>query len=1347
MSRLCLFLTFLLAMCQVGWASWPDGRTGGRDNGPIINQFEHLSVRNGLSNNWVNCILQDREGFMWFGTNDGLNKYDGYAFTVLQPNPSDSAHTFRNNQISGLFEDHAGRLWAITEGGGLHEVDKRTGEVTPHPIRASRANRWNYQHTLYEDRAHALWISTLGGLARYEPDRDHFTLYPLPQPLATIKTVFEDPQGHFWVATFQGLFLLNRKTGRYTPVMVEGETGTQPAIMAFYLDPMGTIWLATATAGYALLKLNLHRHPFRLVPYNPGGQLNPFVYLNALHRDRRGYLWVGTTNGLHAIDPTNDRVFTYHPDPSNPKGLASNNIQAIYHDRTGLLWVGTDNGIDRQAVSDGPFSLYQIKPNSGTVNLPENRSVAMLMDAYNRLWISTLYATYRTEAELGPPKQIPPDLLGSGGEQKNGVYDFLPEGPTGIWLGSAKGLYRYDETTKRFILYPSAIPVEFLDRSPTGEIWFGGDQGIGRFDPKTRQYQYHTYSPHKPGGLPDQYVYGILVSRSGEVWVLFRTQGILRLNPRTGKRVRHLAGSPGQPSTNDILTLYEDESGVVWLGTQRGGLNRYDPKTNQFSVVTTREGLLSNTIMAITGDGRGQLWLSTDRGLCRFDPQTRTVRNFRTIPGLPDNGFLRNSVFRSRDRLYFGSLNGIVHVDPTAVGDSTQVFAPHITELTVMNRLRPLPPTELTLDYDENFISFGFSTLTYAQPEQTQFGYQLMGVDDDWIDNGNRHFANYTDLAPGRYTFRVRAANGDGVWMPHVAAIDVTIRPPWWQTNWAYSLYTILAIGLLAALGQFYTERIRQQQTLAFNRREAENLKEVDELKTRFFTNITHEFRTPLSLILSPTEKLLADSDVGGTLRQTLILIHRNADHLLRLINQLMDLAKVEANRMTVELTRGDVQSFVGNVVEASREQAEKHGIRLLYEGGQSDGDALFDADKWEKIVTNLLSNALKFTPEGGEIRVCLSPVETEPSACQIEVTDTGIGIAPEHLPRIFDRFYQQPADSSSMRAYGGTGIGLSLVRELVELLQGRISVESQPGFGTTFRVVLPIEQPVHSSGAAPVRVTIANPAQRVDAPPLSMVAPPALAAGREKPPILVVEDNDELRGFLVRELADRYRVLEAADGETGWQLAQNELPNVVVSDVMMPRMDGFALTRLLKSHADTNHIAVILLTAKVTHQSRMEGLQEGADEYLTKPFHLDELQLLLRNVLAQQARLRDHYRRELMELETAEPNVGSDNEFLQRTYQMLEMHLSNSALDVDWLADQLAMSRKTLYRKTHTLLHLAPNELIRTYRLRRAVELLRAGHSVAQTAYRVGYRTPAHFTTAFKEVYGKTPRAFIQDL
>ncbi|WP_179830197.1 hybrid sensor histidine kinase/response regulator transcription factor [Spirosoma fluviale] len=531
-------------------------------------------------------------------------------------------------------------------------------------------------------------------------------------------------------------------------------------------------------------------------------------------------------------------------------------------------------------------------------------------------------------------------------------------------------------------------------------------------------------------------------------------------------------------------------------------------------------------------------------------------------------------------------------------------------------------------------------------------------------------------------------------------------------------------------------------------RHQADQLRELDQVKSRFVNNLTHEFRTPLSLILSPVAKLLDEKRYDGSL---LTLVYHNADKLLRLINQLLDLAKLEGNFMPVSLMQGDVTEFVHQMVAVFQRSAEQKGIRLRSTiDFSSRHEYAFDADKWEKILTNLLANAIKFTSEGGQVTLMGRPVwlSGEVTHIAFQLVDTGIGIAPEQLPHVFDRFYQ--VDNSSTRAYEGTGIGLALVNELVSLLGGTIQVESTVGVGTTFHLRLPVESVTTTTGQSLTNWSAFEP-MAVESLPLPVVSSfrNRLTEGEDLPRILVVEDNAELRSFLVGELSDFYQVTEAEDGQAGWALTQSELPDIVITDVMMPRMDGYALTRLIKANTDTNHIAVVMLTAKTAQPSRLEGLQQGADDYLSKPFSVAELQLRVANLITRQQTVGSYYRKQFS-LAVVESVILTEfvpepiqDPFLDRIYELLDRYLDDSTIGVDWLADQLAMNRKTLYRKLQCLIQLSPTDLIRQYRLRKSTELLRAGYPVAEVSDLVGFNTPSHFALVFKEFYQQTPTEF----
>ena len=1345
-------LGLILGLVMSGMAGFaqpyapPDQSQQKTAQGPILNQFERLTIKDGLSDNSVTCILQDREGYLWFGTTNGLNKYDGYTCTVFQQDPARPDSSLRSNNLATLYEDRSGKLWATTtsgpttEGGGLHQIDKRTGTATPVSIKIPSVY-WKRTMSIYEDRQGMLWVGSWGGLIRYAPQTGQYALYPSPEPNTSVICTFEDAQNRFWVGTLRGLYRFDRQSGRFTLVRFQGSD--QPWVSTLFEDKEGNLWAGTNT--YGLMQIKSSGKATEFVRYVANEPIHSAIFMNAIQQSQPGQLWLGTTEGLQHLDTRAHQVSTYKANPALPSAISNNQVQAVYLDRAGTLWLGTYHGINKQVRASAKFTTVQLVPTTAEFPSQMNHISALVQDHTGIIWFGSRNSTlHRYDPQKGVMTFIPIDPESpTHPTQPNRVQGVYEDHSGQLWVSTERDLLKMDRLTGKFIQYTPRIRriLSFAEDS-SGLLWLGGDGGMAQFNPKTGQFRYYVNNPKDSTNVPC-----VMVSRKGDIWVAISGKGVSRLNPKTGQFTSYyptLPATAGQLNDKEVTSFFEDANGLVWIGTNEGGLNWFDPATGRFTTLTTQQGLPANHISAIINDRHGYLWISTSRGLCRLNAKTKTVHSYTTEDGLPHDIFFSKVSYGRNGDLLFASLNGIVLVHTDRIYREAN-FPVYITHFSVFDHKRLLPKDQIQLRYDENFVSFEFVALNYLSSNKNQYAYQLSGVDKDWVENGYAHSANYTNLSPGIYTFQVRAANSDGIWSKNRASIQLIILPPWWATWWAYVGYALLA-GL-AAWGSIvlFTNRIKQRQELILNRREAEQLKVLDELKSRFFTNITHEFRTPLSLILSPKEKLLKERRFDQSM---LTLVHRNAEQLLRLINQLLDLSKLDGNYMSIALKQGNVAEFMDHIVAVFQRAAEQKGITLVYNVEDLPRqDYVFDADKWEKIVTNLLSNALKFTRSGGDVNLIIRPEwnTSELVGVQIQLADTGIGIALEQLPHIFSRFYQ--VDTSSTRTYEGTGIGLALVHELVSLLGGTITVKSQLGVGTTFQLSLPVQSVVTRTDIPKIDWTYPTPN------PVDILVTGVLSPG-SKPPIadhlaprlLIVEDNDELREFLVGELAETYQVFQAADGKAGWEVIQAELPDIVLTDLMVPQMDGYVLTRLIKENPDTDHIAVVVLTAKTAQPSRMEGLQQGADEYMAKPFSIDELHLRLQNLIVRQQKLGDHYRQQFAlpsSVSVPIPDVSNDP-FLLRIYELLDQHMDDSSISVEWLADQLAINRKTLYRKVQSLIQLAPADLIRQYRIRKAAELLKAGHNVAETADLVGFNTPSHFALVFKEIYQQTPSEFI---
>lgn len=793
--------------------------------------------------------------------------------------------------------------------------------------------------------------------------------------------------------------------------------------------------------------------------------------------------------------------------------------------------------------------------------------------------------------------------------------------------------------------------------------------------------------------------------------------------------------------------------GILWITSRGNGLIRLDTRNASAKAFTTEDGLPNNTVYCTVADKKGYLWCSSNKGIFRFDPRSYDVLAFSQKDGLQGNEFNRYQYVMFPDgRIAFGGVDGFTVFHPDSV--RVDQFQPQIALTDVAINNEPLAKYQgwsdkavvsidtLRLTYDQNFINFRFAGLQYNDPEKLQYRYMLTGIDKTWVTNGTQNSANYTNLAPGNYDLKLNASNTAGIWSSHVKTIHIIIDPPWWSTWGAYALYTLATAAIILLAFRIQLRQAKAKQLITLKEKEAEQLKIVDELKSRFFSNVTHEFRTPLSLILSPVEQLQKQDALPGPVKKELAMVHRNANQLLRLINQLLDMNKIESGTMTVFYSTGNVEAFTEECLQSFKKTAAVKHIRLSFAANATGQPYLFDVDKFQKIIYNLLSNAIKFTPENGVVSVDLAieEVGNAPAQMQLRVTDSGIGIAEDQLPFIFDRFYQ--VDNSATRKYEGTGIGLSLVRELLQLMKGSIGVTSHPGQGTSFVVVLPLQK-AGSEDLPQWTKSHGSLTDDIAVPVMQGTKPAAESRELTSTLVMVVEDNEELREFIAQTLGRQYRTITASNGEQALGLARKELPDVIISDVMMPGMDGYVLTKEIKSNVMTSHIAVLLLTAKTAHDSVLEGLTSGADDYITKPFHFDELELRIHNILQRQEKLRLFFQSQLNNPETAINIKEAENPFISNLYTIIDAHLDDTTLSVEKLATKAAVSSRTLNRKLSSLVGLSANELIRQYRLKRSIEFLRSGSNVSEAAYSVGFETHSHFTISFKSFYGVTPSEY----
>lgn len=1307
-----------------------------------IPEPEYLTVRNGLPQGFVNSMLQDRRGFIWLSTLDGLCRYDGVRFRVYAHDPQQKT-SLSFSSIYQIKEDDAGQLWVRTENNNIDRFDPvtETSQRISGSAQFQKALGRDQLTDIAPDREGNVWVVTqTNGFFRLNTDgtvSHHYWQMQGNIVQRTLHHILLDGQNRLWLSAKDGLFRFDIKTGAF--------------------------------AGFRLAQG---------LPQND---------VHRLHQRTNGQLILGFPGHFAVFDPNSGRVQKVVPLPGNPAHLPifARDFQGIdyvdqsrYTDQQGLVPLLPQYdavfpmgiGAGSQRLRFSPISLLVDRTNVLWLGLNGNGIIKYDLD--KRLFQAWPYVNNFQTDWLTQQLHIPIDAIPAVIRQQLPVsYQF--DHTNALWINSDQAApYRYDAHQQTFVaVKPVGIEARWLppgtpfrltamSTGVQGEIWglLGPqNQAIVRYNPDRGNF---TAFP-LPLPVNNPYVVRAMLVDGARVYLATKNHGLIQAD-LLSKRLTHWHGGTGNASAlpeDALLCLAQDPTRYnhLWIGTSGQGLCLLDKLTGQIRQFSTRQGLPNNVIYAIRPDHQGHLWLSSNRGICRFDTRTFEVRSYTADDGLPGDEFnLYNDVTLPDGRLIFGSINGYTIFNPKHIGEDP--FKPKValTALRINNQLiTPNTPgspiqrsinqtSEITLTHDQNFLSLDFAALQYNQSRKNQYRYKLIGLDDDWVYSGNQATAVYTNLPPQTYAFVVNASNTSGIWSPYTHKLTITIEPPFWATWWAYAGYALQLLVLLSLYVWIRIRRIQQKNQLALREQETIQLKKLDEVKTRFFANITHELRTPLTLIISPLSELLTET-AKSPLHGRLTLVYQNANRLLRLINELLDLAKLEAGNLAVTTTVADLPNFVQQIIAVFSAEAQRKQIDLHLTQQLRQFLYWFDSDKIEKILTNLLSNALKFTDSTGSITVSLQadPIPlTDPNSApldliQLTVHNTGPIISDYNLPYVFDRFYQ--ATPVSEGSGSGSGIGLALVKELVDLMKGTISVESTGALGTTFTVTIPCQQ------APPTPLSDEQSTRELATAGHSMTDSSQAATDKANR-ILLVEDDNDIADYVTSILRTDWQVDRVNNGRLGVEAALEDGPDLIISDVLMPELTGYELCHQLKSNPLTNHIPIILLTAKVAIESRLEGLAAGADDYLAKPFQVEELRGRVRNQLAQQQRIRQHYRIQLLQ-EGNLPVVSQapEDEFMNRIYGILEARLDDSTLGVEQLAHSLGISRMHLNRKVKAMTDLTPTEFIRTIRLKRAAELLLTGAPISEVADRVGFDTPAYFSKVFKDQFHVTPSEYIE--
>lgn len=1337
-------------------------------------RFEHITIEDGLPENSGTAISQDHLGYMWFGTQRGLAKYDGYKMITYINSKTDPG-SISGDHVQCIYEDHLNKIWIGTRpiksaGGGLNRFDRSTEKFISYlhyPDDDNSINS-NFVKCIYEDNAGNLWIGTNKGLNLFNREKENFLRVNLPfssnviEESLIVENIIEDKiTNKILVATNLGLYSITNSNSNYlSPDFQIGLIGNNELkwVTNLYQTRDGIIWLIS---NYILYSYDLENE--KIIPF-------PITlsYKNSILEDSNGMIWIGSSSkGVFSYDRKKKKFTLHNHNPDNIYSLGGNLVQCVYEDRSGNLWVGARlTGINKWSKYKWKFNSVEYDPKKNS-NLLNNDIYSIYEDENHQLWIGTHRGITILDSEtfLLKNKHNEFNALKRLGIEQISCINGDPVNKNTIWISTLDaGLFKYDamnRTLQQFKCNPtdsltlSDSLVTSLAHLGRNYLLIGTFNGLDLLNKKTNQLTKFK-NINDSLSLGDNQILSLLKDSYDNIWVGTNSGGLFKFLFTSNKFIP-IKSLLKNRDYQTVSVLFEDHRKKLWIGTFRDGVHKLDMTTLEITDhYSIEDGLADTGLNGFLEDTNENLWISTDHGLSKLNLTEKTIKNFYEADGLCSNFFNRGATFKSKNgRMYFGTNAGLVYFHPDSIVIDSVPPQVVIQNISLFNRpdekleydgfVSELK--EITLPYNHNDLHFEYVGLHFSEPLRNQYKYTLEEFDKDWIKAGNLRTATYTNLDPGEYVFRVKASNRDGIWNETGVSLKVIITPPLWATIWAYLFYLILFGSLIYYFWKMQLKSVKVKHEFEMSRFEAQKLHEVDEIKSRFFANISHEFRTPLTLILGPVRQIIERTKETKT-KEDLNIVQRNAIRLLGLVNQLLDISKIESGNMKLQTNPINIIPYLKALVLSFTSYAERKRISLKFISDLNELTVYIDKDKFEKIINNVLSNAFKFTPDGGSIEV---NAINDTKNLNIIITDTGVGIPKGKLQKIFNRFYQ--VDGSHTREQEGTGIGLSLTKELIELHKGKIEVESEEGKGSTFTVIIPLgtdhlnpeeicelEQDKIESPQFEETLVISR-INKTDSFNSDLIME------TDKPLLLIVEDNYDVRNYIKGNLNSGYRIMEAVDGEDGWNKSVKNLPDLIVSDVMMPKMDGFELCKKLKTDERTSHIPVILLTAKAAKQDRIEGYEIGADEYIMKPFEPDELRVRIKNLILQRKKLHEHFKNKGI-LEVEQSKITSfDKKFLQKAFNIITQKISDPSFTVEAFADNLAVSRSLLHKKINALTGESPRDLIRRIRLKKAAELIEKKFgNLSEIALEVGYNNPANFSEAFKKQFGVSPSHYLNN-
>lgn len=1305
-------------------------------------QFQGINSNHGLTHNTVYDIIQDKNGFLWFATREGLNKYDGYRLRTYYSDDLKSG--LLDNQINCLAITDQ-NMYVGTEMGlnkYIPEMDKFTasfnGDSIQGPVRA-----------LHVHKNGVILAGTIKEL--YTVDKKNVARKILDN--INVRSICSGGDNNYWLALARRLLKINihGEIIKEFPILEFFPDKPDIRIHKVFKDSNHNILLGTS---YGLYQYDAEKDKFSLLPIvsEQNSELESKV-VRTIAEDEKNRIWIGTENGIFIYDKEN-KTFEPYPESfnSNASKITDKSIYSIYPGRDDSVWIGTYfGGVLYKGISRG----FEIFTPRGGYNSISGKAISEIIKANGKLWIATedggisIYDRHKNRFSY---------INTNNGLTSNNVHALQQDHRGNIWIGTfLGGLNRYDPSNGKIISYrhesenPNSLSSNYvfsLLQDTKGKLWIGTQRGLNIYDFKT-----NTFHLFKPKVLGNKFIYDIIQDSDSNYWFCTRYSGIYKYD--VSKDLLENFTERNGLSSNQIISGSKVLNGDIWFGTLNGGLIRWEKESNSFKSYRKKNGLKNNNVYKVLQNRDHSLWFSSNMGITKMEPSGKILRHYSNHDGLSTNQFNFRSGYQDSDGyMYFGSVNGLNVFHPDSLQRDFPKPKIHFTSFTLFNQPVSVGENDvlkkhidyadsIKLEYDQNALSFEFAAINY--PYKKDYRYLLRGFDKTWNNIGEKNSASYTNLPPGEYDFLVRSGSKDNF---NERSIHLSILPPFWKTNWAYLGYGLITILLIYLTWWLIRYIHRQKLAVEFEKLEKQKIKEINKHKLDFFTFISHEFKTPLTIIIASIESFMRKWHGPSSTTTELTSVKKSTVRLQYLINQLMEFRQTEAAHAKLKLKKGDIIHFLKDTFDAFSPLMNTKNLDYKFKTQLSSYNCYFDPTKIEMIITNLLSNAIKNTPEQGRINLSVS-IETaldeeKRSILRMVLKDTGCGISSRNIPRLFDPYFTKEGDSSTAKLQSGSGIGMALVKSLLDFMDGRIYIESKVNKGSTIDLRIPLrlklDEVENDHGTI-----IGNKDINID--PLLVLDDYKELKNEEtikkELTLMIVEDNPQIIKLLYTHFSSRYKILKAKNGRSALKQIENYIPDIIISDLMMPEMSGINLCKEIRRKPETSHIPFLLITGKEEKSYKLEGLRVGANAIIQKPFSLNELELMVKNLLETHQKRIKRFADSNLKINKEVPTDNNNYEFMKKVNQIIDDNYNKPDFNVENLAHLMGISRSHLHLKMKENTGTSASIYLRGIRINRAAELIKKGMSVAEAAYKTGYNDPNYFSRVFKKEFKVSPSSY----